>query len=90
MEINEYDLRHQTNLVQYEMLHVHDEDKQIQQNQHLYCLDDENMLPKQELLNFEKVHDVHEQWIMIHNHRLFVHDRMCTKIRGLLDYRRKR
>jgi hypothetical protein len=36
MEINEYDLQHQTNLVQYDKLHEHDEDKMIVLDQDPY------------------------------------------------------
>ncbi len=86
MEINEHDLLHQTNLVQYEKLLEHDEDKLIQINHYSYhpkeylVYYDEDMLSKQELLNFVIKHDEHEQLLKIHNHKLFEHDQMYTKI----------
>jgi hypothetical protein len=49
MEINEYDLLDQTNLVQYDKLREHDEDKLIVEN-HWFCFlvhYDEKKLSKQ-------------------------------------------
>jgi hypothetical protein len=92
MEINEHYLQHQTNLVQYDELHEHDEDMVIVRNQYFYYhihflhYDDENKLLMQELLNFLIMLDVHEQLLMIHNHKQFELDQMHTKILILKFY----
>jgi hypothetical protein len=43
MKINEHDLQYQTNLVQYDKLHEHDEDMVIVKNQYfapqMHCLE---------------------------------------------------
>jgi hypothetical protein len=81
MEINVYDHQHQTNLVQYDKLHVHVEDKLIdsyfQMNVLVYY--DVNKLLKQELLNFLIKLDKNELQIMIHNRKQFELDQMHTK-----------
>jgi len=86
MEINVYDLQHQTNLVQYDKLHEHDEDKLIEMHQYSYfqmnflVYYDVNKLLKQVLLNFVIKLDKNELRLMIHNHKQFELDQMHTKI----------
>jgi hypothetical protein len=86
MEINENYRQHQTNLVQYDELHEHDEDMVIVKNQNFYYpihflhYFDENMLMMQELLNFLIKLDENEQLLLIHNHKQFELDQMHTKI----------
>jgi hypothetical protein len=86
MEINVYDHQHQTNLVQYDKLHEHNEDKLMKMYQysyfqiHFHLYYDVYKLLNQELLNFLIKHDKNELLLLSHNRKQFGLDQMYTKI----------